>query len=549
MLPISHVPASALQAALAALILFLPCALLLPVWLASRRAARPAMAWQLAQGISLLGLLAALLAGLEMAVHGAASVAPAAWLPAIRLDALSVLMLALTTFLAWVIVRYSRNYLAGDPGQSRYLVWLCLTLAAVWLLVMLNNLLLLCLAWTATSLALHQLLTFYRDRPAAIVAAHKKFLISRAADLLTLAGTLLVFLSLDTLQIDRITQLLAAGHPVDTGLQLAAVLFVLSAILKCAQLPFHGWLLQVMEAPTPVSALLHAGIVNIGGFVLLRLAGLLETAPAAQLLLVVAGSITAALAALVMMTRISVKVMLAWSTCAQMGFMLLEIGLGAYSLALLHLLAHSLYKAHAFLGAGERVARQRMLDIAPVNRPLGNSLKLLALAGLLLALALAGFASGLDPRHEPALWVLGGALASSLLPLVSAPAETRAARQVVLLIACAFGLALLYGLWHRLFASLVPTSSMPPGNFSLAVAAICLAGLLVVQQIVLGQPQGSLSRWLHPRAFAGFHLDELFTRLTLRLWPVRLGTAQRAQATLPVISTTKATRATRKSND
>ena len=545
MLLISHAPASALQAALAVLILFLPCALLLPAWLASRRAPRPDKAWPLAQGISLLALLAALLAGLEVAVHGAASVAPAAWLPAVRLDALSVMMLALTTFLGWVIVRYSRNYLAGDPGQSRYLAWLCLTLAAVWLLVMLNNLLLLCLAWTATSLALHQLLTFYRDRPAAIVAAHKKFLISRAADLLTLAGTLLVFLSLDTLQIDRITQLLAGGHPVDTGLQLAAVLFVLSAILKCAQLPFHGWLLQVMEAPTPVSALLHAGIVNIGGFVLLRLAGLLETAPAAQLLLVVAGSVTAALAALVMMTRISVKVMLAWSTCAQMGFMLLEIGLGAYPLALLHLLAHSLYKAHAFLGAGETVARQRMLGIAPVHRPLGNGLKLLALAGLLLALGLAGFASGLDPRHEPALWVLGGALASSLLPLVSAPAETRASRQVVLLIACAFGLALLYGLWHRLFASLVPASSLPPGHLGLAVAAICLAGLLVVQQIVLGQPQGRLSRWLHPRAFAGFHLDELFTRLTLRLWPVRMGTARRDQATLPVISTSRATRATK----
>ena len=541
MLLTSHIPASALQAVLAALILFLPCTLLLPAWLASRRASTISKAWPLAQGISLLALLAALLAGLEVAVHGAASVAPSTWLPAVRLDALSVLMLALTTFLGWVILRYSRNYLAGDPHQGRYLAWLCLTLAAVWLLVMMNNLLLLCLAWTATSLALHQLLTFYRDRPAAIVAAHKKFLISRAADLLTLVGTLLVSLSLNTLQIDHITQLLAAGHPVDTGLQLAAMLFVLSAILKCAQLPFHGWLLQVMEAPTPVSALLHAGIVNIGGFVLLRLAGLLETAPAAQLLLVVAGSITAALAALVMMTRISVKVMLAWSTCAQMGFMLLEIGLGAYPLALLHLLAHSLYKAHAFLGAGERVARQRMLDIAPVNRPLGNSLKLLALAGLLLALALAGYASGLDPRHEPALWVLGGALASSLLPLVSAPAETRPSRQVVLLVVSAFGLALLYGLWHRLFASLVPTSSMPPGNFSLVVAAICLAGLLVVQQIVLGQPQGRLSRWLHPRAFAGFHLDETFTRIILRLWPAPLGTVRRTQVALPVISTTKAT--------
>ena len=528
-----------MQAVLAALILLLPFTLLLPAWLVSRGPLASGKAWQLAQGISLLGLFAALLAGLEVAVNGAASVAPANWLPAVRLDALSVMMLALTTFLGWVIVRYSRNYLAGDLGQSRYLAWLCLTLAAVWLLVMLNNLLLLCLAWTATSLALHQLLTFYRDRPAAIVAAHKKFLISRAADLLTFVGTLLVFLSLNTLQIDRISQILASGQPVDTGLQLAALLFVLSAVLKCAQLPFHGWLLQVMEAPTPVSALLHAGIVNIGGFVLLRLAPLLETAPAAQLLLVVVGSVTAALAALVMMTRISVKVMLAWSTCAQMGFMLLEIGLGAYSLALLHLLAHSLYKAYAFLGAGETVARQRMLDIAPVGRPLSNSLKLLALAGLLLALGLAGLISGLDPRHEPALWVLGGALASSLLPLVSAPADTRPLRQVASLIACAFGLALLYGLWHRLFANLVPASTVSPSTLSLIVAAVCLAGLLIVQQIVLGQPQGRLSRWLHPRAFAGFHLDEIFTRITLRLWPAPLGTARRTQAALPVTSTTK----------
>ena len=539
MLLTSHAPASALQAVLAALILVLPCALLLPAWMASRRAPQSEKAWGLAQGTCLLAFATALLAGLAVALHGAASVAPAAWLPAVRFDALSVLMLALTTFLGWVIVRYSRNYLAGDTGQGRYLAWLCLTLAAVWLLVMLNNLLLLCLAWTATSLALHQLLTFYRDRPAAIVAAHKKFLISRVADVLTLAGTLLVFLSLDTLQIDRITQLLAGGHPLDAGLQWAAVLFVLSAILKCAQLPFHGWLLQVLEAPTPVSALLHAGIVNIGGFVLLRLAGLLETAPAAQLLLVVAGSVTAALAALVMMTRISVKVMLAWSTCAQMGFMLLEIGLGAYPLALLHLLAHSLYKAHAFLGAGETVARQRMLDIAPVSRPLSNGLKLLGLAGLLLALGLAGVISGLDPRTDPAMWVLGGALASSLLPLTSAPAETRASRQVMLLVLSAFGLALLYGLWHRLFASLVPASSLLPGAFVLAVAGVCLAALLVVQQTVLGQPQGRLSRWLHPRAFAGFHLDEMFTRITLRLWPVRLGAARRIQAMLPITTPTQ----------
>jgi len=262
------------------------------------------------------------------------------------------------------------------------------------------------------------------------------------------------------------------------------------------------------------------------GFILLRLTVLLETAPTAQLLLVMAGSVMATLAAVVMMTRISVKVMLAWSTCAQMGFMLLEIGLGAYSLALLHLMAHSLYKAYAFLGAGETVARQRMLGIAPADRPLGAGLYVLALAGLLLALVLAGFLTGLDPRHDPVIWVLGGALASSLLPLVSAPAGPWALRQVILLIVYAFCLGLLYGVWHFLFARLMPSSSTPPTNSGLWFAGICLLGLLIVQQIVLSQPKGFVSRWLHPCAFAGFHLDEIVTHMTLRLWPARLITTK-----------------------
>jgi len=529
----SSVPA--LQALFALLILLLPCTMLLSAWLASQRTRQNDKAWLLAQRVSLLALAVALLFGLLVGFCGATSVAPTAWLPTVRLDGLSGMMFALTAFLGWVIVRYSRNYLTGDKGQSVYLSWLCLTLASVWLLVTLNNLLLVCLSWTATSISLHKLLTFYKERPAAMLAAHKKFLISRAADLLTLTATLLVYLSLGTVQIDHIADVLSSTYRIDAGIHIAALLFVLSAILKCAQLPFHGWLLQVMEAPTPVSALLHAGIVNIGGFILLRMAGLLETTPPAQLLLVVVGSMTATLAALVMMTRISVKVMLAWSTCAQMGFMLLEIGLGAYSLALLHLVAHSLYKAYAFLGAGETVARQRILKIAPTNRALGAGLYVLALSGLLSALALAGFLTGIDLRHEPVMWVLGGALASSLLPLVSAATGIHPLRQVIQLTVYAFSLALLYGIWHLLFAQLIPSSAIPPTTVGLGFATMCLLGLLVVQQIVLGYPQGLVSRWLHPRAFAGFHLDEIVTYMTLHIWPARLITTEKLRSRSAVL--------------
>ncbi len=136
-----------------------------------------------------------------------------------------------------------------------------------------------------------------------------------------------------------------------------------------------------MEAPTPVSALLHAGVVNMGGFVLLRVAELIGLVPS-QWLLVIVGSLTAVLAGMVMLTRISIKVRLAWSTCAQMGFMLMEIGLGLYELALLHLVAHSLYKAYAFLSSGEAVERARLHDFQAPQSVNGKAVGALLAVGI-----------------------------------------------------------------------------------------------------------------------------------------------------------------------
>lgn len=498
-----------------------PMLWLLTAAVAARARSDAEAPWRLAQAVAVCGGCIALLGGALVALHGSATYTfPEPWLPALRLDPLAALVLVMVAFLGWVIVRYSRGYLSGDGGRSRYLAWLCATLAAVWCLLAFNNLLLVCIAWSLSSLCLHPLLTFYRSRPAAMLAAHKKFLVSRLADLLTLSGCALLYAGLGTLQIDRIAQLLAepeglSGAWVSAG----GVMFALAAILKCAQLPFHGWLLQVMEAPTPVSALLHAGIVNIGGFVLLRLTGVLEFSALAQGLLVVAGSVTAALAALVMMTRISVKVMLAWSTVAQMGFMLLEIGLGAYSLALLHLLAHSMYKAYSFLAAGDTVWHQHTLRIAPARHKVGAVQGTLMALGLPLGVGAAAWLCGVDLLHEPATWVLAGALVCGLWPLVRARSAAGATGQLAVLAGSAFGLSLLYFGWHRLFDHLAPVQNIAPNGFMLGVAGACLLVLLVVQETVLARPDGKLSRWLHPQAFAGFHLDEAFTRLTWKVWP------------------------------
>ncbi|MFO0905546.1 MAG: NADH-quinone oxidoreductase subunit L [Pirellulales bacterium] len=441
----------------------------------------------------------------------------------LRLDAPSAVMLGLISFIGVVILQYSRRYLDGDPGQTRYVRWFLAILSAVSLLVTANHLALLWLAWFATSIALHQLLTFYDDRPPALIAAHKKFLTSRIADVCLLIGFTLLSNAAGSGELDQIFRRIAVAESLWPSAGLAAVLLATAAALKCAQLPFHGWLIQVMEAPTPVSALLHAGVVNIGGFLMIRLAPLMVEAEGAQTLLVAVGSVTAVLASLVMMTRVSIKVSLAWSTSAQMGFMLVECGLGAYSLALLHLLAHSLYKAHAFLASGSTVETWRTQTlVAPAPKP---SLVAWIGAGVVSLAALCGVASLLEsgPQTDPVLFVLTAIVAVAVTPLVA-----RSVGQDALRAAKYLGGAVLiagaYLIWHALFERLLAT---PPGAQSwgmLRVAIVAAAfGLLFVIQVVLEtRPHGRLALALYPPLFAGLYLDELFTRLTFRVWPAKL---------------------------
>lgn len=357
------------------------------------RAARAAPALPLAGALALAGGIAALPAPARaFGTH---------------LDGVTAIVLALVTTIGFVIARYAHTALAGEPSRGRHLRWLFATLAAVTTLVVADHLLVVAAAWTATSVVLHPLLTHYAERPGARLAAHKKFLVSRVADICLLLGLSLLSQAGSL----RLSELDAVATSSET--QLAAVLFVAAAALRSAQLPFHGWLTQVMEAPTHVSALLHAGVINIGGFLMIRLAPLLAQAPAAQLLLVGIGTTTAVVAGLVLRTRPSVKVGLAWSTCAQMGFMLAECGVGAWPLALLHLVAHSFYKAHAFLGSGGAVAAWTRRGTAPAATWAFGAAALLALyAGVH---ALVGVVVPYAPWDTGVALVAAGLLAS--LPL------------------------------------------------------------------------------------------------------------------------------------
>lgn len=440
----------------------------------------------------------------------------------VAVDAPGHAMACLIGLLNWVILRFSRRYLQGEPGQRGYVAAMLFTLASVSVVFITDHLGVLALAWLSSSLGLHRLLMFYADRPVACVVAHKKFLASRLADLSLALALWLIYSEAGTLSMQGIAYHVAASASLPPGMHAAMALVALAVIFKSAQLPVHGWLIQVMEAPTPVSALLHAGVVNLGGFVLIRLSALLSAAPVAQAMLVIIGTLTAVLAGLVMMTRISIKVRLAWSTCAQMGFMLLECGLGLYELALLHLLAHSLYKAYAFLTAGEAVMDTRRRHLFP-DSVKASPMKLFSgrLAAAPLAMAAVWLSSAVwqavsAHAQVPAIVIL--IIGLGLAPLLWQDTLSGMVRGLLAVLL----LAQLYVGWHLLFATLLALPDSQVAPLLVAWVAMCFALLYGVQAWLLAFPSGRLSVALYPWAYAGFYLDERFTRLTFRIWPVQL---------------------------
>lgn len=308
------------------------------------------------------------------------------WRFGLHLDGVASLMAGLISSLGIVLTQYTLTYLRGEPTQGRFFRWMAMTLGATLLLATAGNLILFTAAWLSTSFGLHQLLTHYPERIWATWAARKKFLISRLGDLFLITAVLLTYQLFGTLEFTelraRAIALQTADGPTHTLAVLISVLLVLGAMTKSAQFPFHSWLPDTMETPTPVSALMHAGVINAGGYLIVRLHPLVTLSTIAPNLLAIVGAITAVYGGLVMLTQTSIKRALAYSTIAQMGFMMLECGLGAYSAALLHIVAHSAYKAHAFLSSGGVVERTLALRNASAS-PESSSGRLRILGGLL----------------------------------------------------------------------------------------------------------------------------------------------------------------------
>ena len=338
----------------------------------------------------------------------------------LRIDALSLIMFGMISIIAIVVFRFSYNYLEGDPNHAKFISELAVTIGLVQLLVLSGNMFGLFFTWVFTSLALSRLIMFYPNRKKARLASRKKFIVARLGDIcLVLALTLIyqVVGSGDLTTIFKVLgQLDATNIPV--SLEIAAVLLVLTAGLKSAQIPFHGWLIDVMEAPTPVSALLHAGLLNAGPFLMIRFAYLLDAVAIAPLFLFVMGAFTALYGAIVFTTQPNIKTSLAYSSVAHMGFSMMACGLGVYAASLLHLVAHSFFKAHSFLSSGSVVEKVLTKEASTFTRKgsVGRMLVGFALS-LALFVAIATFWSvSIDSEFQ--LLIISGVIFTGVMNLL-----------------------------------------------------------------------------------------------------------------------------------
>lgn len=458
---------------------------------------RPIFLKKLATVASILSISIAALSGFFVANYSLLETPMtglAAWGFTIRLDVLSVLMLNMIALLGFIVIRFSLNYLDGDSRQGVFIGRLASAIASVQLLVLSGHLGILFISWVLTSMSLHRLLVFYKDRPGAIIAARKKFIVARFGDACLLAAFVLLYSQFETGNLEIIFQEiksnLASGVSMN-GIEAVAILLVFAALLKSAQFPTHGWLIEVMETPTPVSALLHAGLLNAGPFLIVRMAFVMEASTYAPLILISIGGFTALFASIVFLTQTSIKTALGYSSVAHMGFSLLTCGLGLYPAAMLHLVAHSFYKAHSFLSSGSVIEVIRASKIAASSKRIGSPFRIGL--GIFLALGLYtlfAFIWGIDPENELPLLAIGAIIVLGLSRLFTSAIDSNGSfkliiRASILAIIVTISFFTLESVSHYILSTQIPEMEGPSLTEIILIATVLiLFGVTIFIQIL-----------------------------------------------------------------
>ncbi len=270
------------------------------------------------------------------------------------LDALSLVMVLVVTFVAFLIHIYSAEFMIADEGYSRFFAYMNLFVASMITLLLADNLLLLLLGWEGVGLCSYLLIGFWYRDSANGLAARKAFIVTRVGDTAMMLGLFLLFTQLGTLRIQDLMQRASEQwHSGSTYAVVAALLLLGGAVGKSAQLPLQVWLPDAMAGPTPTSALLHAAtMVTAGVYLIARTHVLFSLAPAAQFAVALVGAATLLLAGFSALTQHDIKRVLAYSTVSQIGYMFLALGVGAWQAAMFHFVTHAFFKALLFLGAG-----------------------------------------------------------------------------------------------------------------------------------------------------------------------------------------------------
>ena len=272
---------------------------------------------------------------------------------AFYLDKLSAVMTLIVTGVGTLIHIYSVGYMAHDKSFGRFFAYLNLFLFFMLLLVLGRSMLVMFVGWEGVGLASYLLIGFWFDERANAVAGKKAFVTNRIGDAGFLLGMFMIWFACGTLDMDRVNARFAEGTISVVSASVVGILLFVGASGKSAQIPLHVWLPDAMAGPTPVSALIHAAtMVTAGVYLVARMSGIYAIAPEASAVVATVGVATAFFAATIALVQTDIKKVLAYSTVSQLGLMFLALGVGAYGVAIFHVMTHAFFKACLFLGAG-----------------------------------------------------------------------------------------------------------------------------------------------------------------------------------------------------
>jgi NADH-quinone oxidoreductase subunit L len=315
----------------------------------------------------------------------------------LRVDTLTAVMFVVVGTVSSLVHLYSIGYMSDDPSRPRFFAYLSLFTFAMLMLVTADNLVQLFFGWEGVGLLSYLLIGFWYERPSANAAAIKAFVVNRVGDFGFALGIFLVFTLTNSVGFDQIfaaapglanKTIHVFGLDVD-AMTITCLLLFMGAMGKSAQFLLHTWLPDAMEGPTPVSALIHAAtMVTAGVFMVARLSPLFEQAPAALSFVTIIGATTAFFAATIALVQPDIKKVIAYSTCSQLGYMFVGLGVGGYPLGIFHLFTHGFFKALLFLGAGSVITamhhEQDMRKMGGLWRRLPFTLAMMTVGSLAL---------------------------------------------------------------------------------------------------------------------------------------------------------------------